>query len=65
MTGRPRHLSGGRRVQLRRHAIVLHNGRLTPEQVIWCALLSGPRGTVLGPWRSTGCGRRGPSLPTW
>lgn len=29
---------------------MLHNGPLQPEQVLWLAFLSGPRGSVLGSW---------------
>jgi len=44
-----RHLLAGRWVVVGR-AVVLHNGPLRPEQVLWAALLSAARGAVLGSW---------------
>jgi hypothetical protein len=45
-----RRLAAGRWVCAGRRVIVLHNGPLSDEQRLWLALLSAPRGSVLGSW---------------
>jgi very-short-patch-repair endonuclease len=45
-----RHLGTGRWTTAGRHAVVLHNGPLGIEQLLWLAWLSAPPGSALGSW---------------